>query len=173
MSDAAPTQPEAQPSRSGRLLALVRKLIDYGRELAAALQQPDGATDLLPILRSFGTADVARILARIMSGLHRAQALEDRIIQSAARLDANPQPRATPTSQPHTAPSASQPTQQAEPAVAPSARWSRSPPRRCAVSPSAPSSPTFAAIWASSRIILFGGSYNTRSTLSAETTPAW
>ncbi len=94
MSDAAPTQADPQPSRSGRLLALVRKLIDYGKELAATLHQRSPATDLAPILRAFGTTDIARILARIMCGLQRAQALEERIIQAAARLDADPRPRA-------------------------------------------------------------------------------
>lgn len=94
MSDAAPTQTDPQPRRSCRLLALVRKLIDYGRELAATLQQRSATTDLAPILRAFGTTDIARILARIMCGLQRAQALEERIIQTAAHLDADPRPRA-------------------------------------------------------------------------------
>jgi hypothetical protein len=108
LMSAAPTRTDAQSSRSGRLLALVRKLIDYGKELAATLQQRTDAADLAPIMRSFGTIDIARILARIMCGLHRAHALQDRIVHSAARLDADrkpcanrgatpSQPRATPT----------------------------------------------------------------------------
>ncbi len=76
---AAPTRTDAQPSRPGRLLALVRKLIDYGKELAATLQQ---RTD-------------AAALARIMCGLHCAYALQDRIVQSAARLDADRKPCAS------------------------------------------------------------------------------
>ena len=33
------TQPDPQPSRAGRLLALVRKLIDYGKELVATIRE--------------------------------------------------------------------------------------------------------------------------------------
>ena len=32
-------QPDPQPSRAGRLLSLVRKLIDYGTALAATVRQ--------------------------------------------------------------------------------------------------------------------------------------
>jgi hypothetical protein len=112
MSEAATTPPDAQFSRSGSLLALVRKLIDFGRELAATLQQRSAATDLVPILRSFGTTDIARILARIMRGLQRAHALKERIIQSAARLDTNLGPR-VPRGRATRA--ASRPTRQADP----------------------------------------------------------
>jgi hypothetical protein len=59
----APTaaSPETQPSRVGRLLALVRRLIDYGRDLAAKVQRSDPATDI----RHFDTSDISLILARI------------------------------------------------------------------------------------------------------------
>ena len=40
MPAAEATAPTTQPSRSGRLLALVRKLIDYARELAARFIPP-------------------------------------------------------------------------------------------------------------------------------------
>jgi hypothetical protein len=75
-------------SRAGRLLALVRKLIDYGRELAARLQRD-------PAMRpyGFGSADRAMILAQITRGLHRGQALEERLVRTAARLDAPSRPR--------------------------------------------------------------------------------
>ena len=39
----------------------------------------------------FGTADIALILARITQGLHRALVLEEQIVRTAARLDAEPQ----------------------------------------------------------------------------------
>jgi hypothetical protein len=84
------------PSRTGRLLSLVRKLIDYGRELAASLSQHSGTMDLAPVMRAFGTRDIARILARITCGLLRAQALEDKVLHNAARLDIDQQPNPHP-----------------------------------------------------------------------------
>jgi hypothetical protein len=95
---AAPTAPDLPPpSRSGRLLGLVRRLIDYGKQLAATLRQrvvPNDTTDLVCI---FGTDHLPLILARIAQGLHRAALLEDRIARTAARLDAEPQPKPAPT----------------------------------------------------------------------------
>lgn len=90
-----PTTQETKPGRSGGLLALVRKPINYGQELAANLHQR-AATDLRAVRRSFGIADLALILLRIKRGLLRAQALETRLEQSAARLDAPRKTRATP-----------------------------------------------------------------------------
>jgi hypothetical protein len=89
-----PTIEKPKPSRSERLLALVRKLIEYGMGLAATLHHRP-ATDLRAVRRSFGIADLALILLRIKRGLLRAQALETRLEQSAARLDAPRQPRAS------------------------------------------------------------------------------
>lgn len=90
----APTaaSPETQPSRVGRLLALVRRLIDYGRDLAAKVQRSDPATDI----RHFDTSDISLILARITRGLQRAQVLEERLVRNAARLDAPRRPQTTP-----------------------------------------------------------------------------
>ena len=81
-------------SRVGRLLTLVRKLIDYGRELAATFQGRDPATHA----RHFGTTDLALILARITQGLHRARSLEERLVRNAATLDPphRPQPARAP-----------------------------------------------------------------------------
>jgi hypothetical protein len=93
MSDAPPAaSPDPPPSRVGRLLALVRKLIDYGRDLAAKVQRRDPTTET----RHFDTGDISLILARITRGLHRAQALEERLICNAARLDAARRPRPKP-----------------------------------------------------------------------------
>ena len=92
---ATETAPDAKPTRSGRLVTLVRKLIDYGRELAATLHQR-AATDLRAVRHAFGTADVALILLRIRRGLMRAQALEARLEQCAARLDAPRKPCGAP-----------------------------------------------------------------------------
>jgi hypothetical protein len=93
MSD-APTAagPDTPPSRVGRLLVLVRKLIDYGRDLAAKVQRRDPATES----RHFNTSDIPLILDCITRGLHRAQALEERLIRNAARLDAARRPRRKP-----------------------------------------------------------------------------
>src|SRR5271169_4753178 len=86
----APT-PTTEPSRSGRLLGLVRKLIDYGRELAATIRQRTAAEPLFAKVR-FGTSDLALILARIARGLLLADALEARVLQRATHLDAGPRP---------------------------------------------------------------------------------
>jgi|SRR5271166_401701 len=97
MSAAATTADLPPPSRSGRLLTLVRKLIDYGKQLAATLRQravPSDTTDLVCI---FGTDHLPLIFARIAQGLHRAGLLEEKIARTAARLDAEPQPRPAPT----------------------------------------------------------------------------
>ena len=93
---AAPTPAEQpKPSRAGRLLDLVRRLIDYGKELATTLHQR-AATDPRSVARSFGTCDLALILVRITRGLLRAHALEERLVQSAARLDAGRRARSAP-----------------------------------------------------------------------------
>ena len=92
MSAAAPTPSDAPLSRSARLLALVRNLIDYGKELAATLHQR-AATDPRYPIRSFGITDLAVILVRIKRGLLRASALEARIVQHALRWDAERKPR--------------------------------------------------------------------------------
>jgi len=86
-----------KPSRAGILLGLVRKLIDYGKELAATLRQRGAGADLYPLVLGFGTLDIARILACITCGLHRAQALEARLVRNAARLDAERKPAAAPS----------------------------------------------------------------------------
>jgi hypothetical protein len=96
MSGVATSADQPKPSRSRRLLDLVGKLIDYGRELAATLQQR-AATDPLAVRHSFGTTDLVLILLRIRRGLLRAQALEARLEHAAPRLDAPRKPRAAPT----------------------------------------------------------------------------
>ena len=88
--------PTPEPSRVGRLLDLVRRLIDYGKELAATLRQHSATTDLAAATRPFGTRDIGLILACITRGLHRANALEARLIRNAASLDAQPTPRRPP-----------------------------------------------------------------------------
>jgi hypothetical protein len=78
------------PSRTGRLLGLVRALIDYGRQVAGTLQQRTSATNLADVTRNFGTIDIGEILARITRGLLRAAALETRLSSRLAREQAAP-----------------------------------------------------------------------------------
>ena len=73
------------PTRTGRLLGLVRTLIDYGRQLATTLQQRTATTNLADVARHFGTIDIGEILARITRGLLRAAALETRLSSRLAR----------------------------------------------------------------------------------------
>jgi hypothetical protein len=87
---------EDRSSRFGRVLGLVRKLIDYGRELATTLQRRATTTDLAAVTLPFGTRDIALILARITRGLLRANALEAKVVELAARPDAPPTPSRAP-----------------------------------------------------------------------------
>jgi hypothetical protein len=92
------------PTRTGRLLGLVRTLIDYGRQLATTLQQRTATTNLADVARHFGTIDIGEILARITRGLLRAAALETRLSSRLARQTAAPAaPRAPPSRQPRAA----------------------------------------------------------------------
>lgn len=94
------------PSRTGRLLGLVRKLIDYGKELAGTLQQHASAANLAIVTRNFGTADIAAILACITRGLLRAAALQARIVSRPTRPEAAPARTSAPS---HRQPRAAQP----------------------------------------------------------------
>ena len=92
------------PSRTGRLLTLIRTLIDYGRQLATTLQQRTAATNLADVTRHFGTIDIGEILARIARGLLRAAALETRLTSRLARQPAAPAAPSAPSHrQPRTA----------------------------------------------------------------------
>ena len=64
------------PRRIGRVLRLVRKLLDYGRRLANTVQQRAATPGFALLAKPFGTADLAVILARITAGVRRAAALE-------------------------------------------------------------------------------------------------
>jgi len=84
-ADRAPTH-----SRAGRVLSLLRKLIDYGQDLARSVQQRAAAGTLLTVALPFGTGDVALILARITRGLWLAKAFEARLVSRPPGLDAVP-----------------------------------------------------------------------------------
>jgi len=97
MSGAIATADLPPPGRSGRLLALVRKLIDYGTQLAASFRERSVPNDPRHLTRNFGTSDIAVILARITQGLLRARLLSEKITPIAARLDAPPPPGSAPS----------------------------------------------------------------------------
>ena len=78
------------PTRAARLFGLVRKLIDYGKDLAHTLQQRTAATTLFTVAGNFGTSDIALILARITRGLLLANALEARLVNRPLRDVAAP-----------------------------------------------------------------------------------
>lgn len=76
---------QRDPAR-GRLLGLVRALIEHGRDLVAMLQSRNPMTPPIPIARRFGCLAVALIINRITRGLMIAAALERRLL--------HPRPRA-------------------------------------------------------------------------------
>ncbi len=117
-AEAAPTSKPApgpaatgNPGRLARALDLVRKLIDFGKQIAATILQGSGATALAAYPCNFGTSDIELIVRRITQGLLRAQALEARLARIAPRLDAKPKANPSPR-KPRAAPAA----REAEPA---------------------------------------------------------
>jgi hypothetical protein len=81
------------PGAIGRVLSVVRKLIGYGKQLAATMQQRADTPGFARFARPFGTAELAVILARITNGLRCAAALEARLCQRAGRgQDLTPAP---------------------------------------------------------------------------------
>ena len=74
---AEPAAPVQGRNRHGPLLGLVRRIIDYGRDLVTALQRQN--TPSTPLARRFGTFNLALIIARIARGLSIAAALETRL----------------------------------------------------------------------------------------------
>ena len=96
--DPDPSRTDANtPTRIGRLLGVLRRLIDYGKQLATTVRQRAASPDFHLLARPFGTADLAVILARISAGLRRAAALESRLCACAARgRDLTPAPARPP-----------------------------------------------------------------------------
>jgi hypothetical protein len=77
--------PAPMPSCIGRVLNVLHKLIDYGRQLADTLQLRAAAPNFAIFAKPFGTTDLAAIIARITGGLRRAAQLEARLCRLAAR----------------------------------------------------------------------------------------
>lgn len=94
-------------TRTGRLLGLLRRMVDHGRALIGALQQCPTAEAPAVIARNFGTVNVAVILLRILRGLRLASALEARLVARPLRQAAEPAAAQPPSGRVrHTAPSA-------------------------------------------------------------------
>jgi hypothetical protein len=110
--------PAAQDSHgpASRILALVRKLIDYGKELAATFQRSGTTTNPIPDTCRFGISDIRLILARITQGLHRARALEERLVRNPDRVETELRASSAPSPrQPRATPPAAAPTDAAAP----------------------------------------------------------
>jgi hypothetical protein len=118
------TQPAPWPASTdrrgclARLLGLVRKLIDHGRQLAAAVGQRSRPNDPAIASCRFGTKDIALILSRITLALQRATLLEARLLRSAARPDPKPQPPRAPSQRAAHAPQAPREPAEADPRLA-------------------------------------------------------
>ncbi len=82
------------PTRTGRVLGLLHRLIDFGKEVVQTLQgrATPTTTDTDPgaIKRNFGTRNIALILMRIVRGLRLATALEARLVAHPLREDVAP-----------------------------------------------------------------------------------
>jgi hypothetical protein len=96
MFDAAHTADRPLPSRSGRLLSLVRTLVAYGHRLITDLRQQPTQRNPAILTDTFGTSNLVAILARIALGICRARYLERKIVRTAAKIDAGPQPEPEP-----------------------------------------------------------------------------
>jgi hypothetical protein len=120
MSGPAATPVSPPVSRFGRVLNVVRKLIDYGKDLATALQRRAATTHLATVTFSFGTSDIGLILARITRGLLLANALEARVVALAAQPVAPPRPARAPAQRAPRAPkpASARPTREADPRLA-------------------------------------------------------
>jgi hypothetical protein len=118
------TQPAPWPASTdrrgclARLLGLVRKLIDHGRQLAATVGQRSRPNDPAIARCRFGTSDIALILSRITLALHRATLLEARLLRSAARPEPKPQPQRAPSQRAARAPQAPREPAEADPRLA-------------------------------------------------------
>jgi len=74
------------------VLTLLRKLIEYGQDLARTVQGRAAAGTLFTVAVHFGTRDMALILTRITRGLRLASALEARLVSRPVRPDADAAP---------------------------------------------------------------------------------
>lgn len=117
--------PAVAPTRTARLLGVLRALIAFGKQLAATVQNlPAGATEAhIDIAVRFGTYSIALILARITRGLQLAGALETKLALRENRPDPVRTAPARPRSSPKPRAPRPKPSQQqdADPTVLPTA----------------------------------------------------
>jgi hypothetical protein len=146
-ADPHPDRPgRTMPARIAALLHTVRIMLGFGRHLAETVTQRSATPDFNPIAACYGTSRLCAILAHLQRGLLHATALENVLLERAARgrdiRFAAPRGRVTatppaPAGQPAEAPAApadppgEQPADQlAElPAAAPAARKAARPSR--------------------------------------------
>ena len=76
---AAPGPQDQGANKGGRLLGLVRKLVAYGRDLIASLQQQNAPTPSPEVARRFASINLAVIIARITRGIALATGLAERL----------------------------------------------------------------------------------------------
>ncbi len=112
LTEPTTAEPAADPgpqdqgeTKRGRLLGLVRRILDYGRDLVATLQRQNTPTPGMEVARRFGTFNLALIIARITRGLALAARLELRLgrtppTQSAAATNAERAPARPRTTRP-------------------------------------------------------------------------
>ena len=112
---ADPATGHASPStRTGRLLGLLHRLIDYGKDLAHSLQQR--TAEPAAVARHFGTLNIVLILSRITRGLRLAAALEARLVAHPLRETPTPALVRAPSGRaPRTAPSTAPRTRRPQP----------------------------------------------------------
>ena len=91
VSQAGPQdRPDAAPTRSSVLLALVRGLVAFGNALLATLNHPSDSPVLHRTFLRFGTLNLDLIVARLLRGIAIAEALEQRLLLAAKRIDQPP-----------------------------------------------------------------------------------
>lgn len=101
VTEAAVSAPPST-SRFQRLVGFVQRLIDYGKELAAAFQRgeiPLDPADPGSAAHRFGTRDLRIVLARIARGLLLAEALQARLTRRGDPSEAPPRAAAAPRSE--------------------------------------------------------------------------
>jgi len=96
--------PAQRDPKRGRLLGLVRKLIEYGRDLAATLQGCNTTTPPPGVARRYASLNIAMIIARITRGLMLAAALERRLLHPNPRPPGQTERKAPATSRAPRAP---------------------------------------------------------------------
>jgi len=97
------------PARTGRVLDVLRKLMDYGKCLAVTLHRRTDPAIPGIAARHFGTLNIALILMRIVRGLRLAAALEARLVAHPLREEPAPAPVRAPSDRaPRAAPSTAQ-----------------------------------------------------------------